>query len=329
MASPEGTRLILAMLQERLLPALLQAPPVQPLWPNSKSWEERRLPRAGRRPTPHSHTHRGFEICFVLQGEAAAALDGGRYLIHAQDLIIVPTVRTHDFSDTSADYDAIWIMVEDGTVEIHLQQLRRCTCEPDRPSIQFPAALECWLTARAIEAELQEGGYLYEQLVADGVKRLVIQVVRRLAESAQPVQPAGMRRRHEVVSAALELIHAGYRHELSVPSLARRLYVSPSQLNRLFRQETGQSVWQYVVQLRLAKARELLLATDLPVKNIASQVGYGSVHHFCRAFRRLFGQRPGEVRASRTDSPSPADPLPTLNQNAVQDGLQRFHRLPS
>ncbi|MGC4030741.1 MAG: helix-turn-helix transcriptional regulator [Tepidisphaeraceae bacterium] len=63
--------------------------------------------------------------------------------------------------------------------------------------------------------------------------------------------------------------------------------------------QTGQSPHQYVIGLRVATAREMLLKTDLPVKEIARRLGYADVFYFGRQFKRQTGVSPALFRKSR------------------------------
>lgn len=87
--------------------------------------------------------------------------------------------------------------------------------------------------------------------------------------------------------------------DLSAPRVAAAAGVSERHLRRLFA-DTGETLAHYVVEQRLRRARELLVATDRPrsVAEVALAVGYVSPAHFSRAFRAHFGQTPSDVRAA-------------------------------
>lgn len=84
---------------------------------------------------------------------------------------------------------------------------------------------------------------------------------------------------------------------LDVRSLAADASTSVSQLQRDFRNVFGMTLRQFLAQLRLAKARELLL-TDLPIAGIAHEVGFTDHSAFSRRFRAEFGVTPSDFRKS-------------------------------
>jgi len=82
----------------------------------------------------------------------------------------------------------------------------------------------------------------------------------------------------------------------SVRELADDVHLSPAHLQRLFKHETGAHIHDVLCECRLNVASNLLLSTDLEIKEIAYRVGYGHHSSFVRAFQRRFGQAPKTFR---------------------------------
>lgn len=84
--------------------------------------------------------------------------------------------------------------------------------------------------------------------------------------------------------------------DLSLESLADRFQLSPYQLRKLFRDELNSSPKEYIDQLKIARAEELLCTTSMTVEKIAESVGYFSKSSFMHAFKTATGKTPGEFR---------------------------------
>lgn len=84
--------------------------------------------------------------------------------------------------------------------------------------------------------------------------------------------------------------------ELSVSQIAQELTVNVSYLSRLFKQEMGVTITDYLTKIRMREAMQLLGKTELMVYEIADRVGYHSQHYFCVAFKRLLGVTPTEYK---------------------------------
>jgi transcriptional regulator GlxA family with amidase domain len=87
-----------------------------------------------------------------------------------------------------------------------------------------------------------------------------------------------------------------YAKPLDVPALARLADLSPSHLHARFREALGESPHHYLVHQRMRAACHLLATTALPVKAVAPAVGYPSVEHFCRSFKRHTGESAAAYR---------------------------------
>src|SRR6056297_1794957 len=86
---------------------------------------------------------------------------------------------------------------------------------------------------------------------------------------------------------------------LSVPDLEP--YVSQSNVSKdyfrnMFKKYTGFSPHQYHMELKLMRAKELLLTTNKSIKEIAYELGFQSIHYFSRCFKKKLGVNPSEVR---------------------------------
>jgi AraC family transcriptional regulator len=97
----------------------------------------------------------------------------------------------------------------------------------------------------------------------------------------------------------LEYMQAHLDQEVSLAALAAVGQMSPYYFSRLFKQSTGLSPHQYVLQQRIAWATRLLAEPRLSVAAIAYRVGFASQAHFTAIFRRWVGTTPQQYRRQR------------------------------
>jgi two-component system, response regulator YesN len=102
--------------------------------------------------------------------------------------------------------------------------------------------------------------------------------------------------RHPAVRFVLELLDARYAEDLPLEEIAELAGRSASHLSRLFRQETGMSVVEYMTRVRVAAAKRLLSDGERSIRAVSRRVGYGDPNYFSRVFRRETGLTPREYR---------------------------------
>jgi transcriptional regulator GlxA family with amidase domain len=95
----------------------------------------------------------------------------------------------------------------------------------------------------------------------------------------------------------VQYVGSNLDQDLTLNKLARLVSLSPSRMCYLFKEEMGVSPGEYIKDLRLEKAGELLETTSLSVKEIRIRVGMSDQSHFARCFKRVYGVTPCEYRA--------------------------------
>lgn len=83
---------------------------------------------------------------------------------------------------------------------------------------------------------------------------------------------------------------------LSATSIAGMMKMSPVYLGKLFRDHCGQSISEYLTDLRMARARDLLSCTDVTVKELARRVGIENPRFLFAKFKQHYGATPSEYR---------------------------------
>ncbi|EXX86764.1 AraC family transcriptional regulator [Paenibacillus darwinianus] len=105
--------------------------------------------------------------------------------------------------------------------------------------------------------------------------------------------------KNDVIDIALQYIKGSFRNNLSLELVASVVFLNPVYFSKLFKQKTGWGYKEYVTQLRMERAAELLAATELTVTRIGEEVGYPDVRHFTQVFRKYYDMTPSRYRADR------------------------------
>jgi AraC family transcriptional regulator len=130
------------------------------------------------------------------------------------------------------------------------------------------------------------------------VEALALHVLRRYKACEDPTRAGPSGFSPAQLQRTLTYIQAHLAEALSLPTLAAVAHTSPTYFARLFKQATGQTPHQYVIQCRIAAAQRLLAETELALSAIGLQVGYADQSHFTALFRRHVATTPRAYRSA-------------------------------
>lgn len=135
----------------------------------------------------------------------------------------------------------------------------------------------------------------------DIVNRICEQMLTDRVRSSTDRQRLPLRARLGVqngrVLEIIELMEAHLSEPLSLLEIADHIGISRRQIERLFRQEMGRSPARYYLEVRLDRARHLLIQSSLPVVEVAIACGFISASHFSKCYRELYQKSPQQERA--------------------------------
>ena len=100
------------------------------------------------------------------------------------------------------------------------------------------------------------------------------------------------------IGRALEYIENHFYQNISLEEVSREIGMNTAYFSTLFKKQTGKKYIDYLTDLRMEKAKNLLDNTDLKISMVAEMVGYGSTKHFARIYKGKFGITPNSNRQS-------------------------------
>ena len=128
------------------------------------------------------------------------------------------------------------------------------------------------------------------------VKALVYQIISALISSQ-----LSHSQNEKKLALAISYLHSHYTDaDFSVEMLAKKAGVSRRYFEKLFFAEKGPTPRDYVIELKMSLARELLLHEKLSVSDVACELGYADVYHFSKIFKQRVGKTPGEYKREGT-----------------------------
>ena len=240
------------------------------------------------------HWHQCVELLYISSGYGIVVVDNQHYTARPGRLFIFPPFRLHkvqvDHSDKNP-YHRTTMHIEQSVVESALSAF-------PRHQAQFAALAASNLPAQIydlsehaafIERILEQFQRLEStgQTTACEVAFLMMQLMTFLPEQPQRYPP----RQQTVASRIMNWIEAHYASKFSLDQLACDSYTS-----RVFRQQTGGNIHEYLLTRRIKRSCDLLRNSDESIDAIALAVGFGEVTYFITCFKKMMRQTPLQYR---------------------------------
>jgi AraC-like DNA-binding protein len=259
------------------------------------------MPRAPTRSLHFpDHSHAFHELAYLIEGECTWHVGPRRHLLRAGELLLVPAgVRHRENAPAGSRARIGWIGFD------------FATDSSDAPEV--PAALRVPLAAHDYAAELRR---LFDVVRAEHqtdalghaertefALREILILLSRLAPAGTAVKkPAAKAARlPQLVQSAALTLAANLAQPMRIRDLAHYHSLSASHFARLFREHQGMTPQRFLQEARLARARTLLSAGELNVKEIAAACGYVDAAHFCHAFKAATRLTPKAYRRKTTN----------------------------
>ena len=138
-----------------------------------------------------------------------------------------------------------------------------------------------------------------EDLANAVADQLIYSSIRTDQDTQRLSVPTRIGVRHPKLSQVIQMMEANIEEPISPAILAKEVGMSTRQLERLFRRYLNRSPKRYYMELRLSKARNLLMQTDMSVINVALSCGFASPSHFSKCYRAQYQTTPYRERGTQ------------------------------
>lgn len=249
------------------------------------------------------HAHKDFtELTIILSGKGRYYIEGVTYDVEAGDILVCnPGVRH-----------------------------RNLIVNKDEPTVEFFTGFYGYHFKNMApeQIELKDGGHLL-RLSSDAKREVMKQCYEMIAENeagqvgkyfmlkARLIEILMLMMREIVeqpksrqkgcnfesynksyaVKRIVNYLNENYEQKISLDQIAHNMYLSPVYISKIFKEETGESPINYLIKIRLEKAKDILEHSEGgSIKSIANEVGYDDVYHFSKLFKKYYGMSPQNYR---------------------------------
>ncbi|XEC95740.1 helix-turn-helix domain-containing protein [Paenibacillus tarimensis] len=257
------------------------------------------------------HWHQCCEFMLVHEGQGAVVLNQNTFEIQRGMFFFFQPYQLHQvYAEVSPEVPYVRSIFYADPLLIE-RQLRAFPARYSRfrTLLQSPnrvGAFDLGAGIRDMERVFEQ----YEQAAKGGkgedaeeITLLFLQMINLLPEpeagSSGEAYGGVDRRTPRYSEIAMRWIEEHYHEEISLERLAEETHLSPNYLSRVFRQETGSSITDYMTARRIKQACRLLETTDRSVEQVGSDVGFANISYFIQLFKRVVGTTPLKYRRDR------------------------------
>lgn len=102
--------------------------------------------------------------------------------------------------------------------------------------------------------------------------------------------------KRDVIEEAKKYMNKNFNRNISLNEISERFFINPYYFSQLFKKKTGETYQNYLIRLRVDRAKKLLEETNLKLYEICELIGYTDINHFNKIFERIIGVKPGEYK---------------------------------
>lgn len=239
--------------------------------------------------TDHWHEH--IEMHFITEGKVEFTIDRQTYTAEPGDLVVINRNELHTANCVEAPYTAYMLLfdVQDLSREIAQKEYRFISIVRKDEEIAR-------LFGR-IFREIDDRGAWYRQACRGLAIELLVHLSRHYVDGTVTLTDAD---KHKMAlkrfNPVVQYMEKHFAEKITVAKLARMLCMSEDHFGHLFREAVGRSPLQFINDIRLRKAANLLETEECSVTEVAAAVGFSDYNHFGRLFRKRYGCTPNQVR---------------------------------
>ena len=259
---------------------------------------------------PHSHDY--YELYFQFEGlNRKLFIKGKMYDLPNKALCVIPPFCMHQLDGKS--YRRINIDIsKDLLSKEELSFLDECAqkvvleIKPAHLTLLEPLLLECTQLYQSNDSQAKYYSLNIVKTILYFLKKYNLQTITPSNNSTRGVPDV-------IISKVILFLNENYQNRIDIKMLCDNFFLSKATLCARFKRMMKCSIMDYLLQLRLSKARDLLFATNQSIEFISETCGFSSTNYFRNVFKQIVGVPPLQYRKHmRGEQKNPKPPTPQI-----------------
>lgn len=245
------------------------------------------------------HFHNAYEVTYVVSGKLNVRIDDKLYEVCSSQLIFISNFEEHHYKIVEEPCRRYFLILDTERIDRLLGNPQLMSILKNRPAgfdhcirMDGHEVMMEALFYQLLQESKEPDNKYYEEMVVSIIRQILIMADRVIGASQDSEQPKFKMEVYEIQ----KYMEEHYAEDVQISSLAEMYYINPYYLSHCFKRSTGYSPKRFLLLTRLAKAKELLLNSDLLVSEVAFKSGFLDTNNFIRYFKREVGVTPNKFR---------------------------------
>ncbi len=255
-----------------------------------------------------AHIHAEVEFLFFLDGSFRVDVDDSQYNVNAGDLIICPSNSIHSVYHLNTTYGQYAVLSVSSALLLHIfkgEDSIKCILPLLKKDIyknvhfrSYDLSDDICNVWKKILLEFEQDNPMMLSMLKAYAVELIVDIYRCFYSNTviRGTDIVVDKETRKMIEKSIEYIKENYFRSLSPKECAYQLHVSYNTYARIFHLIVGKTFKEFLVSLRLEKAYNAIIATDLSITEIALSVGYNNSSYFAKEFKKNYGISPNDLR---------------------------------
>jgi len=256
--------------------------------------------------------HENYEMVYMKKGYAVFEISGHPVNLGPNDIVVIKPLQYHKFivkSESGCEFIVLNFTFENringAFSEVPLEDfLNFVSSKETGPYITLKVSqkneIVVLLNRILKERESSEPGSEFLNYLL--VMELFVLLSRALKMEWENSIKSKSPKLKELINISINFIHTNFERDISLGDIAGFVFLSPSYFTRAFKEQTGMSPINYLLKVRIDRARELLEDTGLKISDIALNVGFSNQQRFNEMFKKFTSHTPLQYRKMKSRS---------------------------
>lgn len=261
--------------------------------------------RSSKKPEVY-HWHNFFEITYILDGHARYYVNGKQYDIERGEIILFNHIEAHGWEVLSDEMTLLVLIfgsdfIADRTsifdYDYLLPFVERGSNFQNKIPGTLPYAGEIIHIMNEINREYTQREVGYALMIKSDILK-ILTILYRNCERSYPSGEllGGKKEAMKRLEKSFQYIKKHYCEKIKLEDVSRISCMSPNYFSSYFRKVTNMQFQEFLIEMRIQKAREMLRTSDEGILDIAEECGFSNMSNFYRLFRKYTGYSPGDER---------------------------------